>query len=100
MIFIIAAGDAEGSVVLTDGEVNTLAPDKEVNAIVEEVNAIVEGVHAVQDADGVAAWDAEDNGWGGQFPRCRREAHYYRRSRRRFRCGAGLQRQHHLGWGR
>ena len=61
MIFIIAAGDAEGSVVLTDGEVNTLAHDEEVNAIVEEVNAIVEGVHAVQDADGVAAWDAEDN---------------------------------------
>ena len=54
MIFIIAAGDAEGSVVLTDGEVNTLAPD-------EEVNAIVEAVDAVQDADGniVAAWDAE-----------------------------------------
>ena len=56
MIFIIAAGDAEGSVVLTDGEVNVLVPD-------EEVNAIVEAVDAVQDADGniVAAWDGEDN---------------------------------------
>ena len=56
MIFIIAAGDAEGSVVLTDGEVNALTPD-------EGVNAIVEAVDAVQDADGniVAAWDAEDN---------------------------------------